>query len=144
MGPCSWKPRRTGQEWRAGVSSGVWSPGRPGRGVPEGGEGAALSGLEVEVEACLCVWLQSGVEAGVNGRVISQRCEDTHPCADEHLTLTRCQWIRVLVRGLDHQFLCYMHTNYYCDTNIKAVTFLELPHYCLIAELFDLKESAIA
>lgn len=69
----------------AGVSSEVWSPGRPRRGAPEGEEGAALAGLEAEVEACLCEWLPSGVEVGVDGGVIDQqRCEDTHihthPC----------------------------------------------------------------
>jgi len=70
-GPCSWRPRRPGQGWTAAASSGVWSPGRPGRGAPEGGEGAALSGLEAEVEACPCEWPPSAVEVGGTMMVLS-------------------------------------------------------------------------
>lgn len=66
-GPCSWPPRPAGQGWRAGVSSGVWTPGRPRRVAPEAEAGADLSGSEVEVEACLCEWLQSGMEEGEVG-----------------------------------------------------------------------------
>lgn len=64
VGPCSWRPRLADQGWRAEVSSGVWSPGWPGRAAQEEEEVAAPSGLEEEVEACLCVWPQSGMEAG--------------------------------------------------------------------------------
>lgn len=60
--PCSWLPRLAGPGWRGGVSFGVWIPGRPGRGAPVGEEGAALSVLEAEVEACPCAWLPSGSE----------------------------------------------------------------------------------
>lgn len=73
VGPYSWKPRRTGQGWRAGVSSGVWSPGQPERGALEGEEGAALSGLEAEVKACLCALPPSGVKTGGDGGVSNQQ-----------------------------------------------------------------------
>lgn len=62
VAPCSWLPRLAGPGWRGGVSFGVWIPGRPGRGAPVGEEGAALSVLEAEVEACPCEWLPSGSE----------------------------------------------------------------------------------
>lgn len=55
-------PRRAGRGWRVAVSSGAWSPGCPGRGALEVEVGAALSGWEAEVEACLCEWMKPAAD----------------------------------------------------------------------------------